>query len=86
MKTNFSFFFFGTEWNDKIVALEKTRGFHFRLIKTNFLSSFRTGRNNKIIPVQKTTWIPFPFNQNQLFVFILVQCRNDKIFALENMT
>ena len=26
-----------TEWNDKIVALEKTTWFHFRLMKTGFL-------------------------------------------------
>ena len=31
-----------TEWNDKIVALEKTTWFHFRLMKTGFLFLLQT--------------------------------------------
>ena len=33
------FVYFHTGWNDKIVALEKTTWFHFRLMKTGFLCS-----------------------------------------------
>ena len=31
-----------TEWNDKIVALEKTTWFHFHLMKTGFLILLQT--------------------------------------------
>ena len=34
--------FYTTEWNDKIVALEKMTWFHFRLIKTGFLFLLQT--------------------------------------------
>ena len=34
------YLYFYTEWNDKIVALEKTTWFHFRLTKTGFLFLF----------------------------------------------
>ena len=41
-KKNKLIFALNTGWNDKIVALEKTTWFHFRLMKTGFLFSLQT--------------------------------------------
>ena len=36
------YFLLSTEWNDEIVALEKTTWFHFHLMKTGFLFLLET--------------------------------------------